>query len=172
MEKCKRGHDTSICGRDDSGGCKDCKREYEKRPDVIAKRRERDKLPGRKALASAAMKKWFAKPEVKKARQLYSKRPEIKARLKTPLYRFTRCQGDAAQRGLPFELNLEQFTNLIIQDCIWKCSECDITGIDRIDSSAGYTLQNCQPMCHNHNIVKNEFTMAQLKILVSAMEKT
>lgn len=74
-----------------------------------------------------------------------------------------------------FELNLQEYSNLIHSDCyycgakptddnIWNKSgkrKCDtetifINGVDRIDSDKGYTIDNCVPCCPTCNRIKSD----------------
>ena len=90
---------------------------------------------------------------------------------------------DAKRRSLPFELDLEEFRNLVIQPCYFcGAVECQTkysrgkttnrgyqqsafkyTGIDRLDNSYGYTLTNSKPCCNTCNIAKRCQTEAEFE---------
>jgi len=60
-------------------------------------------------------------------------------------------------KGLPFELSIEEFDNIMSLSCVYCGSDSQIT-IDRIDSKEGYILDNCQPCCYKCNMMK--FTLS------------
>jgi len=65
---------------------------------------------------------------------------------------------EAFARNLAFDLSLEQFESFIKEPCHY-CGEftfdCNINGIDRIDSTIHYTLNNCVSCCNMCNMMKN-----------------
>ena len=79
-------------------------------------------------------------------------------------------RSGAKARNLEWNLTEEQFANLINQNCHY-CGETPskrqtvsykdeyelVNGIDRIDSSKGYTIDNCVPCCSKCNTMKNNF---------------
>lgn len=88
--------------------------------------------------------------------------------LKTLYYNYAR---GAQKRKLPFELTIEQFENLIRQDCHYcgyppsqvlkkDFSVYGITysGIDRVDNDKGYTITNTVPCCKFCNMAKGRST--------------
>ncbi len=79
----------------------------------------------------------------------------------------------AEKRGLEFKLSPEEFTSLIYQNCaycnkppqelLYKSGKSIkninyVNGIDRIDSSRGYLLDNCVPCCTMCNRMKLNYT--------------
>lgn len=86
----------------------------------------------------------------------------------------------ANKRNLSFNLTFEQFTNLIEGNCAY-CGEPPIVseyqkqymqkkikpyahhGIDRIDSSIGYELDNCVCCCSKCNYAKHEMSLNDFK---------
>ncbi|UVX70479.1 MAG: type II restriction endonuclease [Bacteriophage sp.] len=84
---------------------------------------------------------------------------------------FTHYTNNAKQRNIDWNLSEEEFKHLITQPCIY-CGEIPnvtktstyknksekITGIDRIDPSKGYSMNNCVPCCKMCNIMKNKFS--------------
>ncbi|QOR58045.1 hypothetical protein [uncultured phage cr50_1] len=79
-------------------------------------------------------------------------------------------RSGAKARNLEWNLTEEQFAHLINQNCVY-CGEKPskkqtvsykneyelVNGIDRIDSSKGYTVNNCVPCCSKCNLMKNNF---------------
>lgn len=77
----------------------------------------------------------------------------------------------AKSRDLEWNLSEEQFKKLIKDNCVYcgnqatkrktvsyrdECEE--INGIDRIDSTKGYTIDNCVSCCSKCNLMKSNFT--------------
>lgn len=88
---------------------------------------------------------------------------------------FKNYQKAAKRRGYFFELNKEQFNNLISGNChycgvepltnwfgtkrtIIDTSKFKYNGVDRIDNSIGYTMDNCVSCCKFCNNAKNTMT--------------
>ena len=73
----------------------------------------------------------------------------------------------AKSRSLNFNLTIEEFDRLTKQTCNYcgNYSKIDrfknlpygVSGIDRIDSSNGYYLENCVPCCNMCNLMKQDF---------------
>lgn len=81
---------------------------------------------------------------------------------------------DAKKRGYSWELTDEEFRTLTQQPCFYgDCPPSNIhtsrngqevftyNGVDRLDNSKGYTLDNCVPCCRPHNQMKMAFTLDQ-----------
>lgn len=83
--------------------------------------------------------------------------------------RMCQCTAGAKARRVPFNLTEDQFVEIITKECIWKCSECNATGIDQIVAGLGYIVGNIQPMCGNHNKLKWDWTITKLAILCSSV---
>lgn len=67
--------------------------------------------------------------------------------------RFIAIKSAAKVRNIPFQLTKKQVFELINKQCFY-CNEEGIKGIDRIDSSIGYTITNCVPCCSMCNLMK------------------
>ena len=52
----------------------------------------------------------------------------------------------------------EEAENMLTSKCFY-CGKENAMGIDRIDSSKDYTLDNCVPCCGMCNIMKNKFNI-------------
>lgn len=86
----------------------------------------------------------------------------------------------ATKRNLEFNLTFDQFINLMEQDCVYCGAKPKVypyqiqymqlylghwahNGIDRVDSSKGYTLENCVPCCKECNYAKHEMSVDEYK---------
>jgi len=63
---------------------------------------------------------------------------------------------NADQRGLPFELDLEDFEEIIAQPCFYcgNFSAIEKNGVDRFDNRLGYIRENCVSCCGKCNRAK------------------
>lgn len=78
-------------------------------------------------------------------------------------------RGKAQKENRDFTLSREEFAEIIKQDCAY-CGDAGVNvvrkyygtmlynGIDRVDNSRGYTLDNVVPCCHFCNMAKNKHT--------------
>lgn len=64
-------------------------------------------------------------------------------------------RSPARLKGRVFELSQEQFNDLVMAPCKY-CGDKDFPlGVDRVDNSKGYTLDNCVPCCGMCNKAKS-----------------
>jgi len=75
---------------------------------------------------------------------------------------------NASVRGIDFELSKSEFVSMVQQPCVYcggfdqvtrKTFTAQLTGIDRVDSNAGYHLANCQPCCKICNYAKRSLSI-------------
>lgn len=67
---------------------------------------------------------------------------------------FNRIKNQAKSRDLKFGLTEGQVGQLMAESCfISNCSK-KVTGLDRVDNSEGYTIDNVRPSCLDHNKIK------------------
>jgi hypothetical protein len=82
----------------------------------------------------------------------------------------------AVNRGLEFSLDKEYFRHITSEDCYYcgnhpstvqKTERCNgeyiYNGIDRIDNSKGYTIDNCVPCCNQCNMAKRSYPVDKFK---------
>jgi len=65
------------------------------------------------------------------------------------------------KKGSEIELSEEQFINLVSQDCYlcgMQSNTLHTNGLDRIDSTKGYVVDNIKPCCCECNLMKNSYT--------------
>jgi hypothetical protein len=85
-------------------------------------------------------------------------------------------RSNARNKKREFKLSKEDFRKLTSSNCLY----CDAppstifhekhcygpyiyNGIDRVDNSKGYILENCAPACHSHNRSKKDVTIIIMK---------
>lgn len=66
----------------------------------------------------------------------------------------------ADRRGIEWHLTDDEAKAMLVLPCVY-CNHLDletrVNGIDRLDSSKGYTTENCRPCCKNCNYMKGTF---------------
>ena len=80
---------------------------------------------------------------------------------------FSQYKSSAKRRGLRFDLSFKQLGEIVLQDCAYcgappsnlkkdkrREEEQPYNGLDRMDSSKGYTLGNVVPCCSFCNSIK------------------
>lgn len=97
---------------------------------------------------------------------------------------YRRYHRTSVDRGFEFELSMDDFLNLVSQNCVYCGAEPIVypgdikdfskhedewkrNGIDRIDASRGYTLDNCVPCCWKCNCAKNTQSLDEFKDLIT-----
>ena len=88
---------------------------------------------------------------------------------------FTSYKRQATRRGFSFNLTKEQFKKLTKESCyycggepsnIWSepgqlWGDYTYSGVDRLDSSQGYSVENCVSCCGVHNRMKLDMSPAE-----------
>ena len=73
--------------------------------------------------------------------------------------RYRIVKSGAKQRNYSFELTLEQYQDIIEQPCTY-CGESEKKiGVDRVDNTQGYTVENSAPCCKTCNMMKSNKTL-------------
>lgn len=102
-------------------------------------------------------------------RELLSKANKIEYGLASKNALYKSYMGRANRKGISFDLSFEEFLNLVQQKCFYCDSEPEniagnrkytngsfvYNGIDRVDNTRGYTIENCVPCCEDCNRAKN-----------------
>lgn len=88
--------------------------------------------------------------------------------------RYNLYKKGAKARGLEFKIDKENFYTLTQQPCVY-CGELnEYNGLDRIDSSIGYTIENVVPCCSICNKMKldhsKEFFFEHIKKIIKYQE--
>ena len=82
--------------------------------------------------------------------------------------RYANAKWQANRRGLEFTITLDEYKRLVSQPCVYAYSttgagDIGLIGLDRKDNTIGYTSENSQPCCANHNRIKSDvFTHEQM----------
>jgi hypothetical protein len=80
--------------------------------------------------------------------------PSGKHDASSPMVRYAHYKEGAAARGLPFDLSGKEFWSLWQKPCTYCGSEINTIGLDRIDSTKGYSIENVTPCCARCNEMK------------------
>ena len=85
--------------------------------------------------------------------------------------KYASYRKNAKNRDYSFDLTKEEFTDIILKPCIYCGSvlgnkersknnngDFEYTGIDRVDNTIGYTVENCVPCCKFCNLAKRDNT--------------
>lgn len=86
---------------------------------------------------------------------------ERKYKIKDTKYlrnRINSIKGNAKTRHYNIELTDKQILDIIKQPCYY-CNQEIALGIDRLDSTKNYTLDNCVPCCFICNRMKNKYSL-------------
>lgn len=81
--------------------------------------------------------------------------------------KFTHFRSNAKGRNIPFELTRDQVIKLCESPCFY-CRKERCLGIDRIDNSKGYTIENSIPCCGCCNRMKMDL---EFNFFLSQIEK-
>ena len=81
--------------------------------------------------------------------------------------KYSHFKCNAINRDINFDLTYEQVCKLCSQPCIY-CGKKESLGIDRIDNSKGYTVDNCVPCCGCCNKMKMDL---EPNYFISQIEK-
>lgn len=93
-------------------------------------------------------------------------------------------KNSARARGIPWHLTKEQVRKLVTAPCYYCGIEFSreyyrkgtngafrCNGIDRVDSTKGYVLENCVPCCKRCNLAKHDMTIDEFKIWLKMVSK-
>lgn len=105
--------------------------------------------------------------EKKRAREYAIKNPDRKKASNkkhsdSPQGRFTQYRYGAEKRNISFDLTLDEFMQFWNKDCSYCGDKISTIGIDRIDSTKGYTSLNITSCCFECNEVKWDRTQKEM----------
>jgi hypothetical protein len=83
----------------------------------------------------------------------------------TPEVYYEDYKRDAARKKNAFDLMLDEFRAIISKPCAYcgKIEELEYNGVDRIDNSKGYTVDNCAAACKTCNLMKSAHSVTEFK---------
>lgn len=120
-----------------------------------------------KRAAIAFRERWRNDPEYRARRSAYYRKfrrehPEYDAKIGN---RFSGLKGKCKSRGYELSLTLEQYTTLVDGKLCHYCgaglSKSRGSSLDRVDSSKGYSVDNCVPCCYLCNVMKSDMMQEQ-----------
>ena len=95
-----------------------------------------------------------------------------------PYQIFKNYENRAKKIEIEFNLTKEEFKILIEKDCYYcgakpnnKSRDYFYNGLDRMDNTKGYTINNVVPCCKHCNIAKNTFTLQEFKDWIEKVYK-
>lgn len=102
----------------------------------------------------------------------------------TKTQKYKQYQKDAKSRGVSWDLTFDEFLSLASQNCNYcgsepknrhtnesKTEEFLYQGIDKIDPTTGYSIENCVPCCYQCNLSKNNYTLIEFLIWIESVYK-
>jgi len=106
--------------------------------------------------------------------KISQKKQDEKSNL-NPNRRFSEIRYHSNLRKHEFTLTFDEFMTFWNGTCVYCGNKINGVGIDRVDSSIGYVLDNCVPCCKTCNIMKNTQTVdefiTQCKKIVNNLEQ-
>lgn len=76
--------------------------------------------------------------------------------------KYKKCIEQAKKRNIDVLITNEDYTEITSKPCVY-CGTTHNIGVDRIDSSGCYEIDNCQPCCGRCNMMK--YTMLHQEFL-------
>lgn len=80
--------------------------------------------------------------------------------------KYNSYKRNSKSRNISFNLTLEQFSVFWKQPCYYCKTEIETVGIDRVDNSKGYSMDNCVSCCKDCNINKRETSLLMAQKMV------
>jgi len=162
--KCKKTLDISSFSSDASRGdgyetkCKPCKRSayksyYAENTEKIAERFNSNYSKNKDEILANNRDKYKNSAKIRDSRRSY----DAKA-YKAPKRKYILYKSSAKARNIEFNLSEEQFKSFWQKPCNYCHSEIETIGIDRVDSSGSYEMDNCVPCCSYCNYMKNDLS--------------
>jgi hypothetical protein len=155
--------------------CENCGKKFSDKPAIIIRR----KYCSRKCAERSSIKKHNfvcckcgeqktqddfyvdrhkARGHVARCKQCYAETAKTIGSRK-PSRREASFKSGAQRRGLPYNLTHEQFMSLWQQPCHYCGEPIDTIGIDRVDNTAGYMVDNVVPCCRICNSMKSHMNL-------------
>lgn len=150
-----------------------CKTHYHRSPEVRARHRERN----RARRLNPEFRAWEQKKSREYARNRRKNDPEYAQqelfKRRRPDRRFSICRRQAERRDIEFALSLEKYCELIKTPCFYCGQSLEKEtggGLDRIDNSKGYLVDNVLPCCGDCNYIRSDMlTVEETKVAIMAV---
>jgi hypothetical protein len=125
----------------------------------------------------------YQQPEVKARIAEYSKKkwadPESRAKMEETAKQWRMSLGgkystykkNAKRRNLEWDLTPTQFEEYWQKPCTYCGDEVETIGVDRMDSSKGYTVENTTPCCRTCNTIKMALTTEEFMSKITQIHK-
>ena len=118
-----------------------------------------------KAYREANKEKIAARQKVYNKAHYEANKEDVIARQKaynqTPAGKLSSYKRDAKRRGYEFRLTREQFEFFWQKPCTYCGTDIETIGLDRMDSSKGYTMENVTPCCFGCNARKGDMLLSE-----------
>ena len=82
---------------------------------------------------------------------------------------YTNYRSRAKSKNLEFLLTFDDFKNIVFSACHW-CGSAS-TGIDRLNNTLGYIIENSLPACKECNYAKNDMTVDEWNSWINRITK-
>lgn len=145
------------------GRCNGCysKFRYDNDPDFRARKLKAGSKWDKKMRATS--------PEYREKQKEYGNKA-----IRKPKARFNMCVSLSRRRGLEFTLTFEQYAELITKSCHYCEGPLPQTayGLDRVNNTRGYTIENVVPCCKECNRLKgDQYTSEETKVMINALKE-
>ena len=89
----------------------------------------------------------------------------------TKKQKYATYKRSAKSRGHEFELYIDTFLTYWQKPCHYCGEDIETIGLDRVDNSSGYTVENTVPCCFGCNKIKQAMTLEDFLNKISAIYK-
>lgn len=147
----------------------ECKRRYRKSPlgiEAFKRAATKRKTPSGREYERSLR----SMPDIKESRREYARKYNLLSRVReaarlrrealkeTPEGRFSYYKRNSKNRGVHFEITIEQFSEFWKKPCVYCGAAIKTIGIDRVDNSIGYVQSNLAACCYTCNFMKRGWT--------------
>jgi hypothetical protein len=154
-KSCNKPFSRDDCGKNPTFCCLDCYKEYRNKNKVDYQQYKKDygKDYYKKNKESIAKK---GKEYRKRTREIWREKWKLKG--KTLGTRYGVYKSTAKRRNIDFNITKEEFKKLWNKPCYYCGSEIVGIGVDRLDNTKGYQVDNIVPCCAWCNKMKLNYT--------------
>ena len=131
---------------------KEKKRKYEREYYALNIIKARKRAKEKYQRVKEYQKEWSRK-KYQANKELYKERSKIYG--KTIKARYGLLKRKTPKRGYDMLLTFEEFSEIVSKPCKYCGESKEIIGVDRMDNSVGYTVENSTPCCKICNMMKH-----------------